>query len=192
LDAPSRTAAGVCRVTASGGTDIELLLHGREAISDDGKLGAPGAWGNLPAGEAYIAPLETEARGTIVFDGSLATWDLLDEPITVELEQGRAVGAAGDRAAGWLLETLDAGGENGRTIAELGIGTNPGATITGAILEDEKAEGTVHLAFGTNIGMGGANLASVHIDGLVRQAEVELDGRTVLRDGRLVDAPGMT
>jgi leucyl aminopeptidase (aminopeptidase T) len=69
----------------------------------------------------------------------------------------------------------------------LGIGTNPRATISGAILEDEKAEGTVHFAFGTNTGIGGANEASVHIDGLVREAQVEVDGRTILRCGHLVD-----
>jgi leucyl aminopeptidase (aminopeptidase T) len=180
------TDAKVCRVTAPGGTDIELSLHGREAISDDGDLLKPGAWGNLPAGEAFIAPLESAGRGTIVFDGSLAGWGLLDEPLSIELEQGRVVTAAG-AAAEWLLETLEAGGENGQTIAELGIGTNPGATITGAILEDEKAEGTVHFAFGSNTGIGGANQASVHIDGLVRDAMVELDGSPVLRDGRLLD-----
>jgi leucyl aminopeptidase (aminopeptidase T) len=179
------TEAHVCRVTAPGGTDIELSLQGREAICDDGDLLAPGAWGNLPAGEAFIAPLERDGRGTIVFDGSLATWGLLDEPLSIELERGRAVSAAGGAAAEWLLETLEAGGANGRTIAELGIGTNPGARITGAILEDEKAEGTVHFAFGTNIGIGGANQASVHIDGLVQEAKVELDGRIILRDGRL-------
>jgi leucyl aminopeptidase (aminopeptidase T) len=47
------------------------------------------------------------------------------------------------------------------------------------MLEDEKAEGTVHFAFGTNTGIGGANQASVHIDGLVRDAMVELDGRAL-------------
>jgi leucyl aminopeptidase (aminopeptidase T) len=181
------TDATACQVTARGGTNIELSLHGRVAICDDGDLLAPGAWGNLPAGEAFIAPLEGEGRGTIFFDGSLAGWGLLDEPLSIELEQGRAVTAAGGAAADWLLETLEAGGENGRTIAELGIGTNPAATITGAILEDEKAEGTVHFAFGTNTGIGGANQASVHIDGLVREAMVELDGRPILSNGRLVD-----
>jgi leucyl aminopeptidase (aminopeptidase T) len=180
------TDATACRVTAPGGTDIELSLHGRKAIRDDGDLLTPGAWGNLPAGEAFIAPLEGAGRGTIVFDGSLAGWGLLDEPLSIELERGRAVTAA-SAAADWLLKTLRAGGENGRTIAELGIGTNPGATITGAILEDEKAEGTVHFAFGSNTGIGGANQASVHIDGLVRDAMVELDGSLVLRDGRLLD-----
>lgn len=181
------TEGTLCRVTAPGGTNIELLLAGREASCDDGDLRAPAAWGNLPAGEAYIAPVENEGRGTIVFDGSLADWGLLDQPLMLELEQGQAVTVAGGAAAEWLLSTLDAGGPNGRTIAELGIGTNPGATITGVILEDEKAEGTVHFAFGTNTSFGGTNQASVHIDGLVRDAIVELDGRTILRDGQLVD-----
>jgi aminopeptidase len=183
------THADICRVTAPGGTDVELSLHGREAICDDGDLLARGAWGNLPAGEAFIAPLEGEAHGTIVFDGSLAGWGLLDEALRIELDHGHVLTAAGGAAAGWLLETLDAGGGNGRTIAELGIGTNPRATITGAIIEDEKAEGTVHFAFGANTGIGGANQASVHIDGLVRDARVELDGRPILRDGCLLASP---
>jgi aminopeptidase len=95
--------------------------------------------------------------------------------------------ARGGPAAAWLLQTLDAGGENGRTLAELGIGTNPGATISGQILEDEKVEGTVHFAFGTNTGFGGNNQATVHIDGLVRDAVVDLDGQPILRAGRLLD-----
>jgi hypothetical protein len=85
------TDATVCRVSAPAGTDLELSLDGREAICDDGDLLTGGAWGNLPAGEAYIAPLESEGRGTIVFDGSLAGWGLLDEPLSIELGEGRAV-----------------------------------------------------------------------------------------------------
>jgi leucyl aminopeptidase (aminopeptidase T) len=175
-----------CRVTAPGGTDLELLLEGREAICDDGDLRAPSAFGNLPAGEAYIAPVESHTHGTIVFDGSLGDWGLLDEPVTIELREGRIVTARG-RAAGSLLKTLDAGGANGRVLAELGIGTNPGARMSGQILEDEKAVGTVHLAFGTNTSFGGINQAAVHIDGLVRDAVVELDGHVTLRDGRFVE-----
>jgi leucyl aminopeptidase (aminopeptidase T) len=178
-------AAERCRITAPGGTDVEIDLRGREGRSDDGDLRGPGAFGNLPAGEAYIAPVESEGSGTIVFDGSLASWGLLEEPVSVSLESGRAVSATGDAAA-WLLQTLDDGGANGRRIAELGIGTNPAATIVGTILEDEKVEGTIHVAFGTNTGIGGENAASVHIDGLVRDPTVELDGRTVMDAGALV------
>jgi leucyl aminopeptidase (aminopeptidase T) len=180
------TEAELCRITAPGGTDVEISLRGREGRSDDGDLRAPGAFGNMPAGEAYIAPFEQEGQGAIVFDGSLASWGLLAEPLMVSFAGGRAVSIEGGAAAAWLAETLDAGGATGRVIAELGIGTNPGATITGLILEDEKVEGTIHLAFGTNTGIGGENESSVHIDGLVRTPTVELDGRAVMRDGRLV------
>jgi leucyl aminopeptidase (aminopeptidase T) len=178
--------ADVCRVTAPGGTDVKLSLSGRQAICDDGDLRQPAAWGNLPAGEAFIAPVEAEVCGTIVFDGSLAGWGLLDEPLIVELVRGRLAAAEGGAAADWLLETLEAGGANGRTIAELGIGTNGAAIVSGVILEDEKVEGTAHFAFGANTSFGGSNEASVHIDGLVRGAAVELDGLPILRDGRLV------
>jgi hypothetical protein len=75
------------------------------------------------------------------------------------------------------------GGRRERTLGELGIDTNPGATITELILEDEKAEGTIHLAFGTNTGFGGDNQASVHIDGLVRDAYVELAPNRLTRTG---------
>ena len=122
-----------------------------------------------------------------MFDGSFASWRRAREPVVVELEGGRAVRASGGRgAAEWLLETLDAGGENGRFVAELGIGTNPAAAIVGLILEDEKVEGTIHLAFGTSTGIGGQNTASVHIDGLVLEPTVELDGRTIMREGSLL------
>ena len=181
------TAAEVCHITAPSGTDVEISLRGREGRSDDGDLRARGAFGNMPAGEAYIAPFEQEGSGTLVFDGSLASWGILEQPLAITFEGGRAVSLAGGGAATWLTETLDAGGESGRVIAELGIGTNPSATITGLILEDEKVEGTIHVAFGTNTGIGGANASSVHIDGLVRDPTVALDGRVIMRDGRLVD-----
>jgi leucyl aminopeptidase (aminopeptidase T) len=178
------SAASVCRVTAPGGTDLRVELEGRSGISDDGDLTAVGAFGNLPAGEAFIAPVETSGEGTIVFDGALGGYGLLEEPVPVVLSGGRLVDASG--AVGeWLAATLDAGGEHGRSLAELGIGTNPAARMTGNILEDEKALGTIHLAFGTSVGIGGVNRSSVHIDGLVLRPTVELDGRVLLEDGNL-------
>ncbi|MHB8695874.1 MAG: aminopeptidase, partial [Solirubrobacteraceae bacterium] len=127
-----------------------------------------------------------EGKGTIVFDLSVASSGLLEEPLHIEFADGRAVAASGGAAAATLLSVLDSGGPNGRVVAELGIGTNPAATIIGKILEDEKVEGTIHIAFGTNTGIGGENQAAVHIDGVVRDPTVELDGRTIMRGGRLV------
>src|SRR5205823_633010 len=75
--AAALTAAESCRITSAAGTDVTLSIKGRHAIADDGNLQEPGAFGNLPAGEAYVAPLETFGDGTIVFDGALADYGLL-------------------------------------------------------------------------------------------------------------------
>lgn len=180
------SAAATCRVTSPAGTDLILRLEGRTAICDDGNLQAEAAWGNLPAGEAFIAPIETSGEGSIVFDGALAGYGMLREPLRVTLARGRANDADGE-AAQWLLDTLDAGGPTGRLIAELGIGTNPQAVLTGSILEDEKAVGTAHLAFGTSASFGGTNVSRVHIDGILLQPTVELDERPLIQKGELLN-----
>jgi leucyl aminopeptidase (aminopeptidase T) len=177
--------ASICRVTSAAGTDIVLSLEGRAAEVDHGNLQATPAFGNLPAGEAYIAPVEDSAEGLVVFDGSLAGYGLLDDPVRVKVAGGRVVEADGE-AGRWLLSTLDAGGARGRALAELGIGTNPAATLSGNILEDEKVIGTAHLAFGTNLSFGGANASTVHIDGMLLEPTVELDERPLMRDGELL------
>jgi leucyl aminopeptidase (aminopeptidase T) len=179
------TEASTARVTSAAGTDIVLSLEGRAGLSDDGHLQQRGAFGNLPAGEGYVSPLETVGDGRVVFDGSLAGYGLLTTPVQVTVENGRATSANTDAGA-WLLETLDAGGEHGRSLAELGIGTNPAATLTGNVLEDEKAIGTIHLAFGASASLGGVNVAGVHIDGVVLRPTVELDGKRVIDDGRVM------
>jgi leucyl aminopeptidase (aminopeptidase T) len=179
------TSASTARITSSAGTNIVLSLNTRVGCSDDGDLRHSGAFGNLPAGEGYIAPLETVGDGTIIFDGSLAGYGLLPAPISVTVKDGRVIDA--DTGVGqWLLETLDLGGEHGRSLAELGIGTNPAAIVTGNVLEDEKVIGTAHLAFGTSAGLGGVNIASVHIDGVLLRPTIELDGARVLDNGQLL------
>jgi leucyl aminopeptidase (aminopeptidase T) len=185
------SAAERCLVTSPAGTDIALDLSGRVAVCDAGDLSRPGAFGNLPAGEAFIAPLETVANGRIVFDGSLSGYGLLKDPVIVEVRDGRAIDASGE-VGRWLLDSLDAGGENGRLIAELGIGTNPRAGISGRMIEDEKAVGTAHLAFGTSASFGGATVAGVHLDGLVHKPTILLDDRLVLNAGVPVDIDGIS
>jgi leucyl aminopeptidase (aminopeptidase T) len=178
------TAASHARLASRAGTDILLTLAGREGQCDEGQLQEPGAFGNLPAGEGYIAPVETFGTGTIVMDGSLAGYGRLAEPMRITVRDGRAIQATGD-AGQWLMNTLDGGGQYGRSLAELGIGTNQHAELTGNVLEDEKAIGTAHLAFGASIGMGGANSATVHIDGVMLDVCVELDGEVLLIDRTL-------
>jgi leucyl aminopeptidase (aminopeptidase T) len=179
------TVASTARVTSVAGTDITLSLQGRSGHSDDGNLYPRGAFGNLPAGEGYVSPVETVGDGTIVIDGSLAGYGLLPSPVRITVEDGRAVAAETD-VGQWLLETLDSGGEHGRSLAELGIGTNPSAVLTGNVLEDEKVIGTIHLAFGTSAGLGGVNVAGVHLDGVLLRPTLVLDEECVLDQGHLL------
>ncbi len=189
--AAALTAAKSCWISTTFGTELCLSVKGRRATADDGNLQTPGAFGNLPAGEAYIAPLETIGDGVIVFDGALADYGLLHSPLRVRLEAGRAVEAEGE-AADWLLATLDAGGDHGRSVAEIGIGTNPGAELCGIVAVDEKVRGTGHIAFGTSASFGGVNQAGAHIDGMLRAPTIVLDGKTLMHEGSLTlpDAAG--
>ena len=71
-------------------------------------------------------------------------------------------------------------------VAELGIGTNHEAQISGHILEDEKVMGTIHVAFGNNISMGGTCNVGIHIDGVVTKPTVYIDEQKIMEDGKLL------
>jgi leucyl aminopeptidase (aminopeptidase T) len=178
-------SAGTCHITSPAGTDLRLSMSGRRAGSEHADLRVPGAFGNLPAGEAYIAPLEHSGDGIVVFDGTVAGLGQPGAPIAVEVEAGRARRASG--AGHELLRLLDAGGLGGRLIGELGIGVNPQARATAPILEAEKAIGTAHLAFGDSLSLGGSNRADVHIDGVICEPTIELDGEVLVLPGEVGD-----
>jgi leucyl aminopeptidase (aminopeptidase T) len=179
------TAADRCHITCPHGTDLTLHLEGRDGRNDDGNLRGPAAFGNLPAGEGYIAPLEHVGGGTLVIDGSIAGYGLLEDPLRLTIVDGLIVEAEGSAAA-WLLDTLGPAGGNGRRLAELGIGTNPAARVTGSIIDDEKVRGTAHVAFGTSTGVGGVNQAGVHIDGVLLTPTIRIGGFVVAQDGELL------
>jgi leucyl aminopeptidase (aminopeptidase T) len=169
-------------VTCPRGTDLTLDLTGRAGIADDGDLTAKGAFGNLPCGEAFIAPAGGE--GTIVAS-SLAPLGLSSEPATLTVRDGRITDAHSGLGPEFLNQ-LTAHGEPGRNLAELGIGTNDQARLTGIVLEDEKILGTVHVAFGASAGIGGTVSVPIHLDVVVVDASLEVDGTRVLDSGRFV------
>jgi leucyl aminopeptidase (aminopeptidase T) len=169
-------------LTCALGSDLRLDLRGRDGISDDGDLTAPGAFGNLPCGEGFIAPAGGE--GTVMAS-SLAAIGLASEPARLTVRDGRlaeAIGPEGER----LLDALRAHGDAGVNLAELGVGTNNRATLTGNVLEDEKILGTVHVAFGASAGIGGTVTVPIHLDVVVLDATLDVGGQTILEAGRLV------
>ena len=178
------------RVTTPGGTDCTFDVTGREWKLDDGVLDQPGAFGNLPAGEAFVAPLATGADGVCVIDRSIALGGvgLVDEPIRLTFERGRIVSVEGGRSADSTRAAIAQAGAGADVVAELGIGTNAGARITGSIITDEKVLGTAHVAFGDNASgsYGGDNRAAIHVDGVMADATIEADGVVVMRTGVLL------
>jgi leucyl aminopeptidase (aminopeptidase T) len=108
--------------------------------------------------------------------------------VRLTVEGGRLADAAGEWGARWT-GLLDAAGAEGRNLAELGVGTNERATLTGNILEDEKMLGTVHVAFGASAGIGGTVSVPVHLDCLIEDATLDVGGTRVLDGGRFVLAP---
>jgi leucyl aminopeptidase (aminopeptidase T) len=176
-------AANEAKITDSNGTDLTLDLTGREAIPDAGELTERGAFGNLPCGEGFISPVR--GNGTLVIDGSLAGVGLAEEPVVLVIEGGHLTSARGGQGMAFM-DLLTEHGEDGTSIAELGIGTNEKAKLTGNILEDEKILGTCHIAFGASAGIGGTVQVPVHLDCVVTKPTVELDGEPIVRDGELL------
>jgi leucyl aminopeptidase (aminopeptidase T) len=172
------------RISCPNGSDLRLGLEGRSAIPDAGELTAPGAFGNLPCGEGFIAPLEETGEGTLVVDGSIANLGLVGEPVTLTVVDGHLFEASGDVGAK-LVELLTVHGPDGTNVAELGIGTNEKAILTGEVLEDEKILGTAHVAFGASAAIGGTVQVPVHLDCVVTRPTVEVDGTAIVRDGEL-------
>ena len=175
------------RIVTEMGTDITLRIDGRTIITDDGIIHERGAFGNLPAGEVFVAPLEGTANGTVIVDGSIASIGILEEPITITVKDGFADEIIGGAEANTLSRILaSVGKKEAYNIAELGIGTNPMAKIVGNILEDEKAYKTVHIALGDNSTIGGKTKAGVHLDCLITQPTVIADDTTVMKNGEWV------
>ncbi|HTX29790.1 MAG TPA: aminopeptidase [Solirubrobacteraceae bacterium] len=175
------SAADTARLTCPRGSDFTFDLTGRQGIPDDGALRERGAFGNLPCGEGFIAPLDGE--GQIVVAASLAGLGLTAEPVMLTVEGGRLVRAEAGLGP-QFLELLEAAGERGTNLAELGVGTNDRATLTGKILEDEKILGTVHVAFGASAGIGGTVSVPIHLDVVILEPTLEVGGERILDSGR--------
>ncbi len=173
------------RITCRHGSDLRLGLEGRLGIVDAGELSNRGAFGNLPCGEGFIAPLEGTAEGTLVVDGSIAEVGLLDTPTSLTVRAGHITDATGPEGAR-LMELLTAHGPEATNVAELGIGTNEEAILTGNILEDEKILGTAHVAFGASAAIGGTVQVPVHLDCVLLEPTVEIDGETIVSGGDLL------
>ena len=182
-----QTSGKTAHIASPNGTDLTLDLTGRDAIADTGSFTNPGDFGNLPAGESFIAPVEGKSSGTIVFDGCFADIEL-DEPITVKVKDGHAIDITGGQAARLLNERLARVGKRGYNIAEFGIGTNKFAKLGNNLLEVEKVYGTCHIALGNNATFGGEVDVPFHSDGVILKPTITIDEKEIVKDGEFTQS----
>ncbi len=175
------------RVTSALGTDISFSIKGRTAYASKGLFHAKGESGNLPTGETFLAPVEGTSNGIFIVDGSMAGLGLIKNVnITIKVKDGCATEIKGGLLAKKLVKQLNDVGKDARNIAEFGIGTNDSARLSGILLEDEKVLGTVHIALGNNVSMGGDVNVPLHLDGVIKKPTVYLDRIMIMREGKLL------
>jgi len=176
------TNGEIAKIVKEGHT-LTMSLKGRNGVASTGVYKEPGKSGNLPSGEAYIAPVEGTAKGDMVIDGSMVGIGKLSEPLYVKIDNGKLVEIKGKDAdkIQVLLEN-----ERNSSLGELGIGTNMNAKLCGIILEDEKVYGTVHIAFGTNTSFGGTIKADCHMDGVILNPDLYIDDVLVIKEGKFL------
>lgn len=154
--------ASIINVKAPNGTDMTFHIRSGGFMADTGMFNKRGAFGNLPAGEIYTAPLEGRTSGKFVME--YAPTRKLDYPITLYIDNGMVKYIEGnDKFKDHLIDSI----KNNNlisNIAELGIGTNKEAKNILNILEAEKIFGSIHIALGDNSSFGGNVRVNFHED----------------------------
>jgi len=178
-------AASDFHLTSPLGTDLRGSFENRRGRPLWGLADRPGGYAAPPDVEVGAAPVEGTAEGVVVIDGSVLFLgpDQLEESIELTFAAGRLVAAAG-REAWRLLDAIEvAGDERMANLAEVSIGLNPRSRPGGSALELEGIVGGAHVALGNNVPYGGEVDARAHIDCVLLDATLSLDG--VILDPRI-------
>ena len=172
-------------VTDPNGTDLRFSIENRRVGVEVGTLEECFMSGKeceveIPAGEVYAAPLENSACGRLIVD---EVRDFGVQKLEMDFENGRMIGLRAEKGEAEFRDFLEKAQGNRDKLAEFGMGINHGMKPIGLRISDEKALGTVHLAIGNNVHLGGKNEASIHIDFNLYKPTVKADNEFVMKDG---------
>jgi 2,5-dihydroxypyridine 5,6-dioxygenase len=176
------------RVTTPRGTDFHGVVRGRPVQYETGLFRQPGQFAALPNSEINISPIEGTAEGVAVVDVRVMSVGITRrEPITLMLKDGLIHGIEGGALAEDFRRIL-AGFQDptAYNVAEFGIGLNPQARECATNLEDLGKSDHAHIGIGSNYAIGGSVKAPCHIDAILRDASIYLDGKLVYDKGKLV------
>jgi aminopeptidase len=165
-------------------TDLRIVVEGRTWEAADGHH-------NMPDGEVYTSPVETDTEGEIRFSFPALFQGREVDDIRLRFEDGVVVAAEAASGEAFLEAVLDLD-EGARRLGEVAFGLNYEIDrFTKNTLFDEKIGGTMHVALGSAFKeLGGVNDSALHWDlvcDLRAEGEVYADGELVWRAGRFLE-----
>ncbi len=177
-------ASNVVEIFSPMGTHLHVPMANRPTRIALGSAREAGKIAYIPAGVIGVAPREGAAEGRAVVDGTILGFGRCTEPVAFEIQKGKVVKMRGGR--NWKgLSGLLRRDENASWLCEIGLGVNPKARLVGGP-EDERVRGSVHFGLGENRYFGGILASASHFDGTMLRATLKVDGKELVRDGRLL------
>lgn len=176
------------RLTSPKGTDLTFTIGGKKTNVLT-NIPNPGELAPIPDIEVNVVPVTGSANGTLIIDASVPYLGIgvLKEDMKCEVRDGLIISMEGGAQTRFLKEKLDSYGDpNCYNVAELGVGMNPGAELTGNMLDDEGVIGTIHIGIGTSSTLGGDVIAPMHYDLIMWEPTIEIDGQVVLENKTLI------
>ena len=194
-----------CRVTSRYGTDFTYRVDDRIFVpplpgnsfdpykiinfdKDENRKGGNLYYYLFPTGEFNVAPIEGSANGKLVIDLTMHHLGRLQTPIELNVEKGRVVSIEGGADARILRDYLETYGDENAYMcpAEASVGVNAKAVVRGIQLEDKNIMVTMHFGLGTNIDVGVSVKSKIHMDGVILEPTLYVDGKKRLDNGRFL------
>ena len=185
------------RVTSPAGTDVTVGLASHVPYFSDGaitdedrKSGAQSQIVWLPAGEVYVRVAPGSVNGTIVADRLTFEGDEI-EGLRVEVKNGRVTTLNATKGLERLKARYDAAGAGKDAVTVIDIGVNPNITIPeNSKLRTWMPAGMVTITVGNDVAVGGSNNSSLAIPLFITGAQVTIDGKPIVENGKLVVGAG--
>lgn len=183
--------ANSMKIISKSGTNVYCELDKkRPIVQETGICKGPGAY--FLGGQIWWAPIEETINGSIVFDGSIwppSSLGILKNPIKLIIKNGKIIEILGKEEArifsDWLKKWED---KNMYNIAHYCYGFNPGAKLSGLILEDERVFGCIEIGIGhqSDDFLGNAGHAKAHTDGIILNPSIWLDDEKIEENGNYI------
>ncbi len=182
--------ASKVHVSHSNGTNFTFAIqdrpvHVRDGIIDHEDVARGDFTESLPSGSVLVAPVESSAEGTVIFDTPQALMGKMLKGFKMNFQNGKLASFdAKENLDSFANMYRGATGDKDR-LGSFSIGINPNAQFIGMIGADDLALGGVTIGIGGNKDFGGKNDATFGYAQTLSKATVEVDGRPLIQEGKI-------